>query len=58
MPNKNYRDFCHGSLLEGREGISVMFGWHLGRKDDLINFILNLTDLYPTEQILRSKSNK
>ena len=37
MPTKNYRDFCSGSLLEGRTEISVIFGWHFGRNDDHIN---------------------
>ena len=27
IPTKNYRDFCPGSLLEGRAEISVIFGW-------------------------------
>jgi hypothetical protein len=36
-PTKNYINFCPGSLLEGRAEISVIFGWHFGRKDDLIN---------------------
>ena len=36
-PMKNYQDFCPGSLLEGREEILVIFGWHFGRNDDLIN---------------------
>ena len=26
-----------GSLLDGRAEISVIFGWHFGRNDDLIN---------------------
>jgi hypothetical protein len=34
---KNYRDFCSGSLLEGRAEISVIFGWDFGRNNDLIN---------------------
>ena len=38
------RDFCPGSLLEGRAEISVIFGWHFGRNDDLINsFWIQLT---------------
>ena len=37
IPAKNYRDFCLGSLLEGRAKISVIFGWDFGRNDDLIN---------------------
>ena len=37
IPTKNYRDFCPGSLLEGRAEISVIFGWDFGRNDDLIN---------------------
>ena len=44
MPTKNLKDFCHGSLLEGRAEILQIFGWHFGRDDDL-KFILNLTDL-------------
>ena len=47
MPTKNLEDFCPGSLLEGRAEIIVIFGWHFGRTDDLINkFILNLADLH------------
>ena len=34
MPTKNY---CPGSLLEGRVEFLVIFGEHFGRKDDLIN---------------------
>ena len=30
IPSKNYRDFCSGSLLEGRAKISVIFGWDFG----------------------------
>ena len=30
FPTKNYKDFCPGSLLEGRAEISVIFGWDLG----------------------------
>ena len=37
MPTKNHHDFCPGSLLEGRAEILVIFGWHFGRNDDLIN---------------------
>jgi hypothetical protein len=37
IPTKNYRDFCPGSLLDGREKISVIFGWDFGRNDELIN---------------------
>jgi hypothetical protein len=37
IPTKNYRDFCPGSLLEGRAEIFVIFGWDFGRNDDLIN---------------------
>ena len=37
IPTKNYRDFCPGSLLEGRAEICVIFGWDFGRNDDLIN---------------------
>ena len=45
MPTKNYQDFCPGSLLEGRAEILVIFGWHFGRNDDLINsFWIQLTD--------------
>ena len=28
IPTKNYQDFCHGSLLEGRVEFLVIFGWH------------------------------
>ena len=38
ISTKNYRDFCPGSLLEGRAEISTNFGWNLGRNDDLINW--------------------
>ena len=37
IPTKNYRDFCPGSLLEGRAKIYVIFGWDLGRNDELID---------------------
>ena len=37
IPTKNNRDFCPGSLLEGRAEIYVIFGWDFGRNDDLIN---------------------
>jgi hypothetical protein len=37
MPTKNLKDFCPGSLLEGRAEISVIFGWDFGRNDDLIS---------------------
>ena len=37
MPTKNLKDFCSGSLLEGRAEILQIFGWHFGRNDDLIN---------------------
>ena len=37
MPIKNLKDFCPGSLLEGRAEILQIFGWHLGRKYDIIN---------------------
>ena len=37
MPTKNLKDFWPGSLLEGRAEILQIFGWHFGRKDDLIN---------------------
>ena len=30
FPTKNYKDFCPGSLLEGRAEISLIFGWDLG----------------------------
>ena len=29
IPTKDYRDFCPGSLLEGRAKMSVIFGWDL-----------------------------
>ena len=45
MPTKNLKDFCPESLLEGRAEIFQIFGWHFGRNNDLIKFILNLTDL-------------
>ena len=34
IPTKNYRDFCPGSLLEGRAEISVILGWDFGRNND------------------------
>ena len=37
MPTKNLKDFCPGSLLDDRAEIQVIFGWHFGRNDDLIN---------------------
>ena len=37
MPTKNLKDFCPGSLLEGRAEILKIFGWHFGIKDDIIN---------------------
>ena len=37
VPTKNCKDFCPGSLLEGRAEILQIFGWHFGRNDDLIN---------------------
>ena len=37
IPTKNYKDFCPGSLLEGRAKISVIFGWDFGGNDDHIN---------------------
>jgi hypothetical protein len=37
MPTKNNRNFCLGSLFEGKAEISVILGWHFGRNDDLIN---------------------
>ena len=44
IPTKNYRDFCPGTLLEGRAEISLIFGWDFGRDDDLINsFWIELT---------------
>ena len=36
IPPKNYRDFCPGSLLEGRADIFVIFDWYSGRNNDLI----------------------
>ena len=36
MPTKYYKDFCPGSLLEGRAEILVIFGCHFGKNDDLI----------------------
>ena len=30
ISTKNYRDFCRGSLLDGRAEISVILGWILG----------------------------
>ena len=36
-PTKNCQDFCPRCLLEGRAEILVIFGWHFGRNDDLIN---------------------
>ena len=35
MPTKNFKDFCPGSLLEGRAKILKNFVWHFGRNDDL-----------------------
>ena len=37
MPTKNYQYFCLRSLLEGKAEILVIFGWHCGKKDDLID---------------------
>ena len=37
MPTKNLKDFCPGSLLEGRAEILQIFCWRFGRNDDLIN---------------------
>jgi hypothetical protein len=37
MPTQNFKDFCPGSLLEGRAEILKILGWHFGRNDDLIN---------------------
>ena len=53
MPTKNYRDFCLGSLLEGRGEISVIFGWHFGRNDDLIYSEFN----WPLKSYNKSKKN-
>ena len=39
IPTKNYKDFCPGSLLEGKAEFSVIFGWDFGRNDDLMNSI-------------------
>ena len=41
MPTKNLKDFCSGSLLEGRAEILQIFGRHFGRNDDLINSEFN-----------------
>ena len=35
MPTENLKDFCPGSLLEGRAEILQISGWHLWRNDDL-----------------------
>ena len=35
--NKYFKDFCPGSLLEGRAEILKIFGWNFGRNDDIIN---------------------
>jgi hypothetical protein len=37
MPTKTLKDFCPGSLLEGRAEILQSFGGHFWRNDDLIN---------------------
>ena len=37
IPTHNLKDFCPGSLLEGRAEILQIFGWHFGRNDNLIN---------------------
>ena len=37
MPTKNYKDFCPGSLLEGRAEIIKTFGRYFERNDDLKN---------------------
>ena len=37
MPTKTYRNFGPGSLLEGMAEISVIFDWHFGKIDDLVN---------------------
>ena len=37
VPTKDYKDFFPGNLLEGRAEILVVFGWHFGRNDDLMN---------------------
>ena len=42
MPTKNLKDFCHGSLLEGRASNLWLVFWE---KWWTYNFILNLTDL-------------
>ena len=42
MPTKNLKDFCPGSLLEGRVEILQIFGWHFGRKVDVIRRTCNL----------------
>ena len=34
---KELKDFCPGSLVEARAEILKIFGWHFGRKDELIN---------------------
>jgi hypothetical protein len=37
MPTKILKDFCPGSLLEGRAEILLIVGWHFRRNDNLIN---------------------
>ena len=37
MPTKIFKNFCPGSLVEGRAEILKIFGWDFGRNDDLIN---------------------
>ena len=37
IPTQNFKDFCPGSLLEGKAEIFVIFGCDFGRNDDLIN---------------------
>ena len=45
MQTKNLKDFCPGSLLEGRSEILQIFGWHFWENGWPHKFILNLTDL-------------
>ena len=33
MPTKNLKDFCPGSLFEGRGEMLEIFAWHFGRND-------------------------
>ena len=37
IPTKNYRDFCPGSLLEGRAEIFIIFDWDFGKNDDFMD---------------------